>query len=301
MKNGLILIVDDDEAICQTMKEFVEMSGYQACTAYSAEEALQTMEDKPIRVVITDIILPGMDGLKLTAILRNKFDTDVIVMTGYSEDYAYEDAINEGASDFIFKPVRLEELLLRLKRVLRERQLADDRQAMIEKLKHLAITDGLTGLYNSRYFYEKLKDEIARCDRYGHPLSVLLLDIDLFKRYNDSYGHLEGDKVLARIGEIVKSCLREIDTAYRYGGEEFTVLLPETDGEDAHNVAERIGERVESEIFLPIPDRPVSLTVSIGVTQYCTDETVTDFIQRADKAMYASKDGGRNRVSCLFV
>jgi PleD family two-component response regulator len=107
--------------------------------------------------------------------------------------------------------------LLRLRRVLKERRLTQDRIHMLEKLKRLSITDGLTQLYNSRYFYNQLKIEIDRTTRYQRPLSLLLLDIDNFKDYNDNYGHLEGDKVLVRLGQVIKSCLRKMDSAYRYG------------------------------------------------------------------------------------
>jgi diguanylate cyclase (GGDEF)-like protein len=202
----------------------------------------------------------------------------------------------------VFKPVRFEELLLRLKRVLKERRLTQERTQMLEKLKRLSITDGLTKLFNSRYFYNQLKIEIDRTERYQRPLSLLLLDIDKFKDYNDTYGHLEGDQVLIRLGQVIRSCLRKMDSAYRYGGEEFTVILPETEGDEAATVAERIRTAVEMERFTPIKDGdPVSITISIGVTEYNRKEEVALFVQRADKAMYQSKQAGRNRVSCLFT
>jgi diguanylate cyclase (GGDEF)-like protein len=297
-----ILIVDDDDAIRDSMHEFVELSGYISSTAASAEEALEVLENKNIDVVITDIILPGMDGLELTDSIRKKHDIDVIVMTGYSGDYSYEEAISKGASDFVFKPVRFEELLLRLRRVLKERRLTQERVQMLEKLKRLSITDGLTQLFNSRYFYNQIKAEIDRTSRYQRPLSLLLLDIDRFKEYNDNYGHLEGDKVLVRLGQVIKSCLRKMDSAYRYGGEEFTVILPETEGDEAATVAERIRASVEEEYFLSGEKcNPIAITVSVGVAEYQLGEEAAVLVQRADKAMYLSKQGGRNRVSTLFV
>jgi two-component system, cell cycle response regulator len=296
-----ILIVDDDDAIRDAMSEFIEMAGYYSCTAASAEEALNLLESGSIDVVITDIMLPGIDGLELTDRIKKNHDIDVIVMTGYSGDYSYEEAISKGASDFVFKPVRFEELLLRLKRVLKERRPTRERTHMLEKLKRLSITDGLTQLYNSRYFYNQLKIEIDRTTRYERPLSLLLLDIDQFKEYNDRYGHLEGDKVLIRLGQVIKSCLRKMDSAYRYGGEEFTILLPETEGDEAATVAERIRAAVESERFYPQEDRPVHISISIGVTEFSPHEKISVFVQRADQAMYQSKQAGRNRVSCLFT
>jgi two-component system, cell cycle response regulator len=297
-----VLIVDDDIAIRDSMNEFLEMSGFRSAMAASAEDAVAALKDKELDVVITDIMLPGMNGLELTDYIKKNYDIDVIVMTGYSGDYSYEEAISKGASDFVFKPVRFEELLLRLRRVLKERRLSQERLHMLDKLKRLSITDGLTNLYNSRHFYNQLKAEIERTTRYQHTLSLLLLDIDQFKEYNDSFGHLEGDKVLVRLGQVIRSCLRKMDSAYRYGGEEFTVILPETEGEEAATVAERIRSAVENEKFYPEDCvQAVSISISVGVTEYSPNEDTAVFVQRADKAMYLSKQSGRNRVSCLFT
>jgi diguanylate cyclase (GGDEF)-like protein len=172
---------------------------------------------------------------------------------------------------------------------------------ILEKLEKLAITDGLTKLYNLRHFYNQLEVEVDRSNRYGHSLGLLLLDIDRFKDYNDTYGHLEGDKVLIRLSQTISSCLRTMDSAYRYGGEEFTIILPETGGAEAKTVAHRIREAVAAEKFIPEPNKPDQVTISIGVTEYCQEEEFADFIKRADKAMYLSKLDGRNKVSSLFA
>lgn len=296
-----ILIVDDDLAVRNTMNEYINSAGYESESASCAEEALEMLEKKTYHVVITDIILPVMGGLELTKIIRNDKDSDVIVMTGYSDDYSYEEAINIGASDFVIKPVRLEELLLRLKRVLKERDLTKERIRMMEKLQKLAVTDGLTKLYNSRSFYSQLETEVDRFNRYKHPLALLLLDLDHFKDYNDTYGHLEGDKILVHFSRIIKSCLRANDTAYRYGGEEFTVILPETGGDEARTVAQRIRAALEAERFSPVNGKKVKITISIGVTEYQPKEELSTFIQRADRAMYRSKQKGRNMVSMLYA
>ncbi|MFZ7126281.1 MAG: diguanylate cyclase [Desulfobacterales bacterium] len=299
ISDARILIVDDDSGIRTTMHEFIGMSGFDAASAASAEEALEMLRNHDADVVITDISLPGIDGLELTDTIKRNFDADVIVITGYSAEYSYEEAISKGASDFLFKPVRFAELLLRLKRVLKERQLTQERVKMLEQLQKLATTDGLTKLFNSRHFYNQLTQEVDRTIRYNPPLSLLILDIDHFKRYNDTYGHLEGDKVLIRLAQIIESCLRKLDTAYRYGGEEFTVILPETTAEEADTVAQRIRRAVERERFSPRPKEEVQVTVSVGATQYQPTEELTAFIKRADSAMYTSKAEGRNRVTIL--
>jgi len=294
-----VLIIDDDDAIRATMHEFIERSGYTTFSVGSAEEAMELLIKEEIDVAITDIILPGRDGLELTDYIKSGFDIDVIVMTGYSGDYSYEEAINKGASDFVFKPVRFEELILRLKRVLKERRLTRERAKILGKLQNLAITDGLTKLYNSRHFYSQLDAEVGRSARYKHPLSLLLLDIDHFKDFNDAYGHLEGDKVLVSIGLNIQDCLRAMDSAYRYGGEEFTVILPETNGAEAHTVAERIRQKIGSEPHTPESAENITVTISVGVTEYITGEDATAFVQRADQAMYTSKNKGRNIVTIL--
>jgi two-component system cell cycle response regulator len=299
--NDRILIVDDDDAIRDSMYEFMDQAGFNAFTASSAEEAIKILKANTIEIVITDIMLPGQNGLELTDLIKAKCDIDVIVMTGYSGNYSYEEAINKGASDFIFKPVRFEEVLLRLKRVIRERQLTKERVQILEKLEKLAITDGLTKLYNLRHFYNQLEVEVDRSNRYGHSLGLLLLDIDRFKDYNDSHGHLEGDKVLIKLSQIIRSCLRTMDSAFRYGGEEFTIILPETGGGEAKTVAQRIRKAVETEKFFPEPNKPYQVTISIGVTEYRQKEKLASFVKRADKAMYLSKLDGRNKVSTLFA
>jgi diguanylate cyclase (GGDEF)-like protein len=296
-----ILIVDDDVAVRNTMYEYITAAGYYSEAVSCAEEALESLEKDNFHVVVTDIMLPAMGGLELTKIIKRDNASDVIVMTGYSDDFSYEEAINIGASDFVIKPVRLEELLLRLKRVLKERELTNERIRMMEKLQKLAITDGLTRLYNSRSFYSQLELEVDRFNRYQHPLTLLLLDIDHFKDYNDKYGHLEGDKVLVRFSQIIRNCLRTNDSAYRYGGEEFTVILPETAGEEARTVAQRIRAALEAEPFSPEDGEEVTVTISIGLTEYHAKEELSTFIQRADQAMYRSKRSGRNKVSMLYA
>jgi len=295
-----ILIVEDEETIASTLQEYLEIVGYQSSVVKTAGEAIKALNTGNIDMVITDINLGGMDGLDLTEEVKKEHNVDVIVMAGYSEEYSYENVISKGASDLIFKPIRFEELVLRIKRVLRERQLSQGQVEMMGKLKKLAITDGLTKLFNSRHFYNQLELETDRSNRYTHALALLLLDIDNFKSYNDTYGHLEGDKVLVRLGQTIISCLRSMDSAYRYGGEEFTVILPETKGAEALAVAERIRVAVENESFSPRSDTKVPITISLGVTEFNPKEKIETFVKRADEAMYLSKEEGRNRVSSLF-
>lgn len=166
-----------------------------------------------------------------------------------------------------------------------------------KRYRELSITDSLTKLYNSRHFFKQLRQEIERAKRYMEPLSLILLDIDNFKSYNDTYGHLEGDRVLATLADVIRCNLRTADTAYRYGGEEFTVILPETEGDNALLVAERLRKGFEKTALNPLPRTEVFMTVSVGVAQYQPDELDTVFIKRADAAMYSAKMNGKNRVN----
>lgn len=165
-----------------------------------------------------------------------------------------------------------------------------------EKYQKLSLIDDLTKLYNSRHFYNQLKSEIKRANRYNHPLTLLMLDVDNFKKYNDSFGHLEGNKVLAQLGKLIKKSMRSSDSAYRYGGEEFMVILPETEGNKGLFVAERIRSDFKNESFHPTAEMIVHLTVSIGIEQYVDQEDLMDFIKRVDENMYKAKEQGKNRL-----
>ena len=176
---------------------------------------------------------------------------------------------------------------MRLEKELRESE---------ERYHELSIIDDLTQLYNSRHFYFQLKMEIDRLARYEQPLTLLMLDLDNFKDFNDAYGHIEGDQVLQRFGQVVKRCLRETDFAYRYGGEEFTILLPMTTSADGVVTAERIRTEFKKEIFSPTPDQEVHLTVSIGLAQYKPQEDIKAFVRRVDQLMYQGKKNGKDRI-----
>lgn len=178
----------------------------------------------------------------------------------------------------------------------RNRQMIYALKESEERFRKLSITDDLTGIYNSRYFFNRLQDEVERANRYGHPLSLLILDLDNFKKYNDTHGHVVGDDVLAKTGEILRNSLRKTDSAYRYGGEEFTIILPETGGNEAVHFAERIRQSIEKNAFLIRRDKSLSVTASIGIVQYKTGEQISAFIKRADENMYTAKKQGKNRV-----
>ena len=173
-----------------------------------------------------------------------------------------------------------------------ERELKESEQ----RYRELSIIDDLTQLYNSRHFHSQLKIELDRSNRYGQPLSLLMLDLDNFKAFNDTYGHVEGDQVLSRLGQVIKRCLRETDFAYRYGGEEFTILLPMTACPDGVVIGERVRTEIKKENFSPTPGQDVHVTVSIGLVQYKQQEDIKDFVQRVDQLLYRGKKNGKDIV-----
>ncbi len=179
-----------------------------------------------------------------------------------------------------------------------ERKQAEEACRISEiRYRELSTIDDLTRLYNLRHFYDQLRQEIARADRTEEPLTLLLLDVDNFKSFNDTYGHIEGDRVLARLGELIKNCLRRSDSAYRYGGEEFVILLPATDRAGGVATAERLRTSLEAEKFSPVPSEEIRLTMSIGVGQYRPGEEMTAFVHRVDQLMYRAKENGKDGIS----
>jgi diguanylate cyclase (GGDEF)-like protein/PAS domain S-box-containing protein len=190
-----------------------------------------------------------------------------------------------------------------LRDITERKQAEFQREAALEALRkseqqywELSIIDDLTQLYNSRHFYAQLGKEIERSNRYGQPLTLLLLDLDKFKDFNDTYGHVQGDYVLSRLGRAIKRSLRETDSAYRYGGEEFTIMLPMTTTGEGITTAKRIQKELRKENFSPAPDQEVYLTVSIGLAQYKPAEEMKAFVQRVDQLMYKGKKSGRDKI-----
>jgi diguanylate cyclase (GGDEF)-like protein/PAS domain S-box-containing protein len=180
--------------------------------------------------------------------------------------------------------------------ITERRRLEKELKASEERYRELSIIDDLTQLYNSRHFYHQLQRELDRIERHEYPLTLLLLDIDDFKIFNDTYGHIDGDQVLVRLGQVIKQCLRKEDSAYRYGGEEFTIILPMTAKEEGLIIAERIREELKQEDFSPVPDKKVHLTVSTGLGQYIKNEAIRAFVNRVDHLMYQSKKNGKDRI-----
>lgn len=271
-----LLVVDDEIEVGKVVTELLSSLGFNADSENSGKNALQRIKNGKYTFLITDVNMPELNGIELIKKVREeKLDINVIAMTGYDKDYAYMDVINAGANDFITKPFKIDEIEAKISRILIEKRIRDE-------LAKLSITDNLTGLFNQRHFHNKLKEEVNRANRQNHPLSLILLDLDKFKEYNDTYGHLAGDKMLAKSGKIILSNIRtSVDTAFRYGGDEFAIILVEANKKIVLNTSERLKKGFKE---------GDGVNASVGFATYSNDMSVSDLITLADKDLYKSKN-----------
>ena len=299
-----ILIVDDDEALCQTLCDIFQELGYNADTALNGKEAVEKCTEKNFNLSLIDIKLPDIDGLGLLDKLkRMNPEMEGIVLTAYPCLETVVEALRRGAFDYVTKPLQVDEVLHIVSEALeRQRLTAEERQRLEQEIKAkefyhaLSVIDELTGLYNYRHFHELLNQGLRRSERYFHPLSLLMIDIDNFKKYQDVHGHVAGDEALKVIAQIMRNTVRGVDMVARYGGEEFTVILPETTKEVAAIAAERVRNAI-AETILPTGDR---LTISVGVASYPADaESKEQLICQADQALYRAKKRGKNQT-CIW-
>jgi two-component system cell cycle response regulator len=288
---GKVLIVDDAPDTLEIIQKLLRYEGYDVITASTGEEGVKKAEDGNPDVVLMDINLPGIDGTEaLKRIRENNPLLCVIILTAFATVDNAIQALKEGAAEFIKKPFENEHLVHMVNQCLEKYRTLKEKEKLEEEVRRLSITDDLTGLYNHRHFYKTLEAELVRMTRQNTSLSLLMFDLDNFKRYNDLYGHLEGDKVLRKIGEIVRHSIRSnVDSGYRYGGDEFAVLLIGASLDHAQAIAERIRSSIEEAGFQDI-------TVSIGLAEFDERFDLEGFVQSADEAMYVSKHSGGNRV-----
>jgi diguanylate cyclase (GGDEF)-like protein len=291
LSKGKVLIVDDAPDTVEIIKKLLVFEGYEVLTTSTGEEGVKKVEQEKPEIVLLDITLPGIDGNEALRRIR-KVDSivSVIMLTAFATVDNAISALKEGASDFIKKPFENEHLVHLVNQCLVKYQTLKEKGRLEEEVQRLSITDDLTGLYNYRHFYKTLELEIARLKRQRTALSLLMFDMDNFKRYNDLYGHLEGDKVLKKVGEVVDRLIRShVDSGYRYGGDEFAVLLVGATLDQAMPIAERLRISIEQAGFRDI-------SVSIGVTEFYPDYNLREFVRLADDSLYAAKHSGGNRV-----
>ncbi|HEX7503039.1 MAG TPA: diguanylate cyclase [Acidobacteriota bacterium] len=296
-----ILIVDDDETVRESLNDFLELHDFVVTMVASAAQALETMAKNEFDLVISDLVMPKMDGIALVKSIRDSGnDVPFLVMTGFASiEYAVE-SMKAGATDFLTKPLKFDHVMLIIKRVLETcslRKMARER----EYYKDLSNSDGLTKISNYRHFNHVLQLEIDRQRRYHRPLTLLMIDIDDFKKTNDRFGHLMGDMVLIKIAALLTAEIRGFDFVARYGGDEFTIILPEVSEREALPVGRRIMKSIGLHEFKSPEHKDIgSIGVTIGVASFPKDAIDgQDLVAKADRAMYAGKSAGKNCL-CVF-
>lgn len=301
-KPASILVVDDTHANLDVLTRMLKERGYRVRPVLSGDLALQAARREPPDLILLDINMPNMNGYEVCERLKAE-DTlkriPVIFISALNELLDKVKAFAIGGVDYVAKPFQIEELHARVEIHLKLRRLQielEEINARLSKanelLEILAVTDALTGLKNCRAFQDKLQEEVQRVARYSAPLSLLLLDVDRFKEFNDSFGHPAGDGVLRSIAKLMGEMSRTTDFVARYGGEEFVILMPNTDRTGALVLAEKVRSAVEQSDWR---ERPV--TVSIGVaTMTGTNANGMEMVQEADVALYRSKNNGRNCI-----
>jgi diguanylate cyclase (GGDEF)-like protein len=288
MKKQTVLIVDDLRTNALALAGILEPE-WHTQTAFDGPSALQMAAAKPPPdLILLDIKMPGMDGYEVCRRLKESPETDdipVIFITAANREENEAYGLSLGAVDYIAKPVNPPIIRARIRNHIALR-------TALSELQNLAAHDPLTALYNRRKLDESFEFEVARAERYGRPLSVILLDIDHFKVINDAHGHQAGDAVLAGTGRWLRAALRTSDIPGRWGGEEFLVICPETVSGTASQLAERLRQDYAAQTFFK--DTP--LTASFGVASHCKGRTAENILFHADEALYRAKNGGRNRV-----
>lgn len=287
-----VLLVDDDPAILRLLSKWLQKAGYPVQCAEDGKQALAAVESRCPDFLITDREMPYLDGLELCRRVRElplRHYVYILFLTVKSALHEVIEGLEVGADDYLSKPVYQGELLARMR--------AGSRVIELERrLSLMARTDPLTGLMTRRAFYETLEKEWHRAERYNLPLSCVMVDLDFFKRINDSHGHRAGDSALKSVAELLTDVCRGSDSVCRHGGEEFCVMLPETSEPDAARWAERARQRLAA-LVIPIDGKEIHLTGSFGVAERHDDtQTPEQLADLADQALLCVKQSGRDRV-----
>ena len=295
-----ILLIDDSRLIAHVAKTILTKLGHEVILAQDGMAGLGAAKSEQPDIILLDLIMPVMDGYRVCQQLKEEGSTKeipVIMLTSKAEAADKVKGLEMGALDYVTKPFDEGELVARVNTQLKLKELREALQEKNRQLQEMANRDGLTGLYNHRYFHEQLSKDLLRARRYHESLSCVLLDIDYFKKFNDTHGHQTGDVVLSTLGHVIKDSIRDSDFGARYGGEEFALILYHTDGPSAYEVAERLRRMVED---CEVHDKGnvLHVTISVGVATF-PHEAIEDskkLIECADKALYRAKENGRNRV-----
>jgi two-component system cell cycle response regulator len=306
MAKAKVLLVEDNKTQAELVRQFLDKRGYDVIWAENGMAALKAAKTEQIDLILLDVVLPDIDGNEVCRWLKLNDDTravPVIMLTEKKDTLDKVTGLESGANDYLPKPFDESELNARIYVQLRAKLQHDDlkkknRQLedMLTRVESLATLDSLTGLSNRRRFETLLENEFRRSIRYQHSLSCMLIDIDHFKQVNDLFGHQVGDSLLKEIAQVIQSSIREVDTAARWGGEEFVVLSPNTPTKNAKIAAARILKAISSREFTGLGHQRITVSIGIAGLPDPVIDTQEKLVHTADLAMYEAKKKGRNRI-----
>jgi two-component system cell cycle response regulator len=296
-----VLVVEDNEIAARRLRSMLERDNNRITIEPSAEAALGLVGNGDFDLIIVSLRLEDQDPLRFCSQLRSDERTryvPILLVADEDDTERLAKALEFGSNDYLVRPIDENELLARSRTQIRRRRYQDRLRRNYERSLEMALTDSLTGLYNRRYLEAHINGLIGRITGGRRTLSLMMFDIDFFKRVNDSYGHACGDEVLREIGIRVMQNVRSFDTVARFGGEEFVVVMPETDLQVAASVAERLRRYIAERPFkISAPVKTIAVTISIGVVTANTEgDSTASLLQRADEALYEAKRTGRNKV-----
>jgi diguanylate cyclase (GGDEF)-like protein len=299
-----ILIIDDTKATREELRRMVEEMGHSALLAESGFEGLRIAQQQAPSLVLLDVEMPGFDGYKIAAAIKQlpRF-VPVMLLTARTDLETKRRGQAAGADDFLSKPVSPLELQIRIAAMLRIKSLTDQLDAANRRLAELADTDGLTGIANRRRFDQVFSVEHERADRYKRPLAVGIVDIDHFKKINDTHGHAIGDLALKAVAAALAETIRQSDHVARLGGEEFGIVAPEVGPSGALALGERLRKRVEGLSLFDEQVKPFPVSISVGMVAWDGQlKTAPEaLLKAADDALYQAKQSGRNRVNLTVM
>ena len=312
-----VLVADDDIGIRTVIAEVLGDDGFDVTTAENGDEAWQKFDKESYEIVLTDIRMPLLDGLQLLQRIRTKTPmTRVLILTSFASVASSVQALKDGAFDYLIKPFEsLDAVSSAVRRAVEHIESVREREAALDSLirknmelgrlnkvfHDLASRDGLTGLYNHRFVQNTLRLEFERAQTNGHPLSVIVLDVDHFKDYNDTHGHLMGDYVLKSLADLLQQNVRDNDIVARWGGEEFVIVCPKCTPESAHALAARLCKTIAAHPFEgreTQPKRYISVSVGVAAMTLRTLDP-SELIRAADAAVYEVKRNGRDGVRLM--
>lgn len=305
-KKARILVIDDDIDNVKLITEALLREGYNVSDACNGEDGLHKIKAWSPHLILLDMNMPGLDGIATLKRIRKNSAEEyiaVIFITGNSQIEDIVTGLDTGADDYIAKPFRLAELMARVRAKLRVKELNDQLRRTTKRLEELVDLDDLTGLYNMRSAYKRLDQEMLRASRYFKQVSCIMMDLDNFKSVNDSNDHIFGSWVLVEIAKIIKENTRSIDITARYGGDEYLIMLPETDLTGAERLAERIRKNIETWNFSQGKQK-AKITCSFGVASVDFKKANIDgkeLIRQADQMLYDAKNAGRNQVKTRLI